>query len=165
MHISIHLAAETEKVVIANLLQLYKYDFTEFDTEDVNEEGLFTYDYLDDYWVEPERFPFVIKVEEKYAGFALVRHIHGKSEDYYSVAEFFIMRKYRNLDVGKTVATHLFNQFQGKWEVAEMEENIPAQKFWRKVISAYTKGNFEEIRRPEWDGPIQFFYSTGGNEG
>jgi predicted acetyltransferase len=40
-----------------------------------------------------------------------------------------------------------------------VEANKPAQAFWRKVITAYTEGQFEETVRAsaEWTGPVFSF--------
>ncbi|MEH7462194.1 GNAT family N-acetyltransferase [Bacillus thuringiensis] len=149
------------KTVLKNLTELYKYDFSEFDPEDVNEHGLYEYMYVDHYFTEEGRFPFFIKVNGKYAGFALIQAIEENSRTYYSMSEFFVMKKYRKSGVGKHAAVQLFSKFPGEWEVAEMEENVPAQAFWRKVISLYTNNEYREIRKEDWDGPIQVFHSSG----
>ncbi|WP_200411173.1 GNAT family N-acetyltransferase [Virgibacillus salexigens] len=158
MDVQIKIAQVEQKVVVKHLLELYKYDFSEFDPEDVNDQGLYGYKYFDHYWTEPERFPFLIRVNGNYAGFALVRKITQEGENpesYFSMAEFFVMKKYRKDGVGRKTAFYLFNSFPGKWEVAEMEENVPAQKFWRKIISEYTRGNYKEIQKNDWEGPVQ----------
>ncbi|MDM5315145.1 GNAT family N-acetyltransferase [Fictibacillus sp. b24] len=166
MNIKIEKASVEQKVVLRNLLELYKYDFSEYDPEDVNEHGEYGYKYFDHYWTEPERFPFLITVDDKYAGFALVRkktQDHMTIEFCFSMAEFFIMKKYRKNGVGKHAATYLFDRFPGKWEVAQIKENIPARKFWVKVISDYTNRNYTEIQRDDWDGPIQTFITYSNN--
>lgn len=160
MDIQIERATIEKKVVLRHLLELYKYDFSEFDPEDVDEHGLYGYKYFDHYWTEPGHFPFLIKVNGNYAGFALVRKLiqEGKNaESYFSMAEFFIMKKYRKGGVGRHAAFYLFDSFPGKWEVAEIKENNPAQKFWRKIISEYTNNHYEEVQKADWDGPIQIF--------
>ncbi|CRZ33954.1 hypothetical protein DFR55_10881 [Herbinix hemicellulosilytica] len=40
-----------------------------------------------------------------------------------------------------------------------MESNKPAQDFWRKVIGEFTNGDYEEIRKENWNGPVQRFRS------
>jgi predicted acetyltransferase len=70
------------------------------------------------------------------------------------MAEFFVMKKYRQRGVGRKIAYQLFDRFHGVWKIAQIEENMPAQAFWRKVISEYTNGNYEEIRELGWNGPI-----------
>jgi predicted acetyltransferase len=64
------------------------------------------------------------------------------------------MKKYRQRGVGRKIAFQLFDRFHGVWKIAQ---NTPAQAFWRKIISEYTNGNYEEIREPGWNGPIQIF--------
>ncbi|OPA73855.1 GNAT family N-acetyltransferase [Paenibacillus selenitireducens] len=153
-----------QKSILRNLLELYQYDSSEFDPEDdLNANGLYEYKYLDHYWTEDGRFPFFIKVDEKLAGFALVRDVGTDefNQTVYSMAEFFVMKKYRNLKVGQLVAHELFNKFPGLWKVGQIETNIPAQAFWRKTIARYTNGNYSEIREAHWDGPIQTFSSVG----
>ncbi len=54
-------------------MQLYLYDFTEFTGDDIDNNGFYPYVYLDRYWDEPGRFPFLIQVDEKVAGFVLIR--------------------------------------------------------------------------------------------
>lgn len=149
-----------QKMVLRHLVELYQYDFSEFDSADVNEHGVYDYMFLDHYWTEPDRIPFFVKVNEKYAGFVLLRILKNQEREYYSIAEFFIMRKYRRCRVGKKVAFQLFHQFQGEWEISEIEQNVSAQEFWRRVISEYTNNNYQEIRREDWDGPVQIFTST-----
>ncbi|GIN70247.1 hypothetical protein J14TS2_07220 [Bacillus sp. J14TS2] len=160
MDVQIEKVSLEQKNVLKNLLELYKYDFSEFDPEDVNDQGLYGYKYFEHYWTEPSRFPFLIKVNGNYAGFALVRKITQEGENpefYFSMAEFFVMKKYRKTGVGKKTAFYLFDTFSGTWQVSEMKENVPAQKFWRKIISEYTNDNYQEVQKVEWEGPIQIF--------
>jgi len=156
--VQIKQATLEQKDVLRHLIELYKYDFSEFDPVDVDDQGLFGYKYLELYWTEQERFPFLIKLDGNYAGFALIRKITQRElniKHYYSMAEFFVMKKYRKSGVGRHAAFYLFNSFPGKWEVAEMEENVPAQNFWRKIISEYTKGDYKEVQVEDWEGPVQ----------
>lgn len=159
MEVRLEKATISQKSVLRNLLELYIYDFTEFEPIDVDEHGLYGYKYLDNYWTEENRYPFFIKVNGSYAGFVLIRKIDEDSfgNRVYSVAEFFVMKKYRRLGVGKRAANIIFNTFKGTWKVGQIKNNIPAQYFWRKVISEYTKGNFKEVREENWNGPMQEF--------
>ncbi|OAJ75345.1 acetyltransferase [Brevibacillus sp. SKDU10] len=150
-----------QKMILRHLIELYQYDFSEFDHADVNEHGLYDYLFLDHYWTESARIPFFVKVDEKYAGFVLLRKIRSQEIEYYSIAEFFIMRKYRKRGIGRKVAFRLFHQFQGEWEISQIEQNISAQKFWRTLISEYTNHNYQEFRREDWNGPIQKFSTIG----
>lgn len=132
--------------IIKNLMQFYIYDFSEFIACDVEADGLFEpYQQLDTYWKEPNhRFPWLIKAGDKYAGFVLVRLVETTDGNYFSIAEFFILKKYRRQGMGAKVAAQIFDQYKGKWQVYQKETNKPAQQFWRSVIDDYTNGMFEE---------------------
>lgn len=162
MNIAIKPASIEQKSVLRNLLELYAYDFTEFIPEDVDCYGLYGYKYLDHYWTEEGRYPMIFYIDGNIAGFVLIRHYYASElNDYiYSIAEFFVMKKYRKKGVGKQVAFQIFDMFPGMWEVAEVEENRPAQAFWRKVIHDFTQGDFDEIHKEGGNGPVQRFCST-----
>ncbi len=148
-----------QKAVLRNLLQLYHYDFTEFIPFEVDSHGLYGYKYLDHYWTDKGRYPFIIYVDGNIAGFVLIRDypLEELNENAHSIAELFVMKKYRCQGIGKKTAFQMFNQFPGLWEVAQIAENKPAQAFWRKVIHEFTQGNFEEVQKDHWKGSIQRF--------
>ena len=154
--IEVQQASLEDKPILRNLLELYEYDSSEFEPRDVDAHGLYGYRWLDHYWTESGRYPFLVRVDRKLAGFVLVRTLDDST---YSMAEFFILRKYRRQGVGRGVAQQIFDMFPGRWNVAQMENNYSAQAFWRKVISAYTQGNYQETwsNNEEWKGPVQIF--------
>ncbi|PHM10769.1 GNAT family N-acetyltransferase [Nostoc sp. 'Peltigera malacea cyanobiont' DB3992] len=164
MKIEMVKATQQQKSVLCNLMELYQYDLSEIEAKDVDACGLFGYRYLDYYWTEPERHPFMIKVDEKLAGFVLVnQHTYlYQDSNAMSIAEFFILKKYRNQGIGKQVATYIFNQFPGTWEVRQTALNLSAQAFWGKVISQYTNGAFNEffVNDRRWHGPIKTFNNS-----
>ena len=47
------------------------------------------------------------------------------------------------MGIGLQVATELFNKHRGTWEVCYLRNNVPASKFWQKVIEQYTNNNYE----------------------
>ncbi|WP_252183537.1 GNAT family N-acetyltransferase [Rossellomorea vietnamensis] len=86
-----------------------------------------------------------MKYEDKYAGFAFVREIEQGNKQYYSMAEFFVMKKYRRSGLGRVAAVQLFNRFRGEWEVSQIKRNQPAKKFWRSMIEEFTNGSWTEV--------------------
>ena len=133
------------KEIIRNLMQFYMYDFSEFVNLDVEENGLFVaYKNLVDYWNDENRFTYLIQKDKKHIGFVLVRFVEEQQRNYFSIAEFFVMKKYRRKGIGKFIATQIFNSHKGKWEVYQKENNKAAQLFWKKIINEYTNGNFKE---------------------
>ncbi|WP_240416126.1 GNAT family N-acetyltransferase [Paenibacillus periandrae] len=155
-----------QKSVLRQLMELYKYDFSEYELDDVNEQGYYDYPYLDHYWTEDGRYAFFIRVDGKLAGFALVRAlgVDTEGDTIYSMAEFFVMKKFRRMGIGSKVAISLFDMFPGIWRVGQIENNASSQLFWRKVISEYADHNYEEGRRDDGEGPLQTFKSNRSNE-
>lgn len=162
--IEIRPAKNDDKLILRNLMQLYLYEFSAYDQEDVNQSGLYEYKYLDRYWIEPNRHPFIIRVKGQLGGFVLIsRHADPiYDEPRWSVAEFFIMKKYRRKGIGTHVAVHIFDMFMGKWQVAQIENNLSAQSFWREVIGEYTRGAYEEVavKNDRFQGTILYFDNT-----
>ena len=145
-HVEVVDAAITDKPVIRQLLELYQYDFSEFVEADVNEQGLYGYEYLDNYWTDADRDPLLLKVDGNWAGFALVRT--GSPHD---MAEFFVMRKYRRSGIGIEAARAVFARFPGAWQVRQMTSNPSSTIFWRRAIPV----PFEEGTHAS--GPMQTF--------
>ena len=159
MSVEVLLASLKDKPLIQRMMELYQYDFSEFEGTDLDQHGCFGYSYLGHYWVEEGRHPFIVRVDGKLAGFALVSQHTHIAGDGYSIAEFFILRKYRRQRIGKVVAFQVFDLFPGRWEVKQTEANIVAQQFWQNVIREYTAGQFEEmvLDTGAWKGTVQHF--------
>lgn len=161
-------ATGADRSVLKNLMQLYLYDLSEIEGIDVDERGRFSYPALDLYWTEAGRYPFLIRVDGRLAGFALVSQhsrLTGPFEGH-TIAEFFILRRYRRMGVGRAAATQIFDRFPGRWEVATIATNIPAQAFWRSVIDRYTGGRYHEVwlQDERWRGPVQSFVTPVANK-
>ena len=164
MSIEILPAQITEKSIIHQMMELYRYDLSEIENLDLNEHGYFSYPYLDHYWVEPDRHPFLVRVDSKLAGFVLVNQYTYLPDSQYSIAEFFILRRYRELGIGRQVAVHIFDLFRGRWEIHRSEANIVGQQFWRGVIGSYTEGNYTEtviVKDQGGKSIVQCFDNTG----
>jgi predicted acetyltransferase len=122
-------ATPHERPVLRRLMELYCYDFSQFTGADVNAHGEYEYRWVDHYFTEPDRVPFLITVDGNWAGFALVR-----TGEVIDMAEFFVMRKYRRTGVGSFAARELFARFEGVWTVREIHANTGATTFWRGAI-------------------------------
>jgi predicted acetyltransferase len=148
MKVEILPAQVEDKPVLRHLLQLCLHDYSEFNGKEVSDHGLFDYPYLDYYWTELGRYPFLVRVEGKLAGFVLVRRLEVEGyEPLWQMAEFFILRKYRRQGIGRSVAHRIFDRFEGRWEVTQEEGNLSAQAFWQQIAAEYNqdKGRcFEE---------------------
>lgn len=98
-----------EKPIVGNLSQFYLYEFSQYMPSLRLEEHCGLYDRLPDldaYWNDPNREPFIIRVDGELAGFALV--IKGTSDEPHQIGEFFVIQKFVGKGVGKTVAQKNF---------------------------------------------------------
>lgn len=116
--------------VVGRLLEFNAYEFSRFDGRGIGSDGTYGYRYLDAYWSEPGRFPYLIWVGPELGGFALAR----KADDGFSVAEFLVLPKFRGQSVGAQAAAMLFALHPGQWRVAQVPGNDGATAFWRRVI-------------------------------
>ncbi|MGH2450179.1 MAG: GNAT family N-acetyltransferase [Candidatus Limnocylindria bacterium] len=154
-------AARSEKPVIRRLLELYQYDLSRIDGRELDHRARYGYHYLEHYWRERGRFPYLIQVDGHWAGMALVNKHSPIGGADWSMAEFFVLPPYRRRRIGERVARWLFDQHPGKWHVAHDAENREAQRFWRAVLTRYTAGRLKEVsvRDQRWTGHVQIFTS------
>ena len=136
-----------QQPILANLLELYAHDFSEFLDLDLGPDGRFGYSDLPLYWTEPGRHPFLFRSDGKVAGFALVTRgsrVSGR-ETVWDMTEFFVVRGYRRCGVGTQLAQEVWRQLPGVWEIRVMQSNIPASNFWERAISTFTGGAIDSV--------------------
>ena len=147
MNFEIHEATkENEKEIIKNLMQLYTYELSFFEDETTNfkllDNGLYELSkYLELYWKEEERHPYILKCNGELAGFVLERFNENNINE---IAEFFIINKYRKLGAGTFMAKEMFKRYKGKWEIRTLLNNKRAQEFWRKIVKEVSRNNYTE---------------------
>ena len=133
-------AAPEQEAVLGNLLELYIHDFRELREVDLGPNGRFGYRLLPLYWSDPARHPFLVRIDGKLAGFALVKRGSEVSENetVWDMAEFFVIRGYRRRGFGTQITHELWRRFPGLWEIRVMQSNVRACQFWRRAISMFT---------------------------
>lgn len=155
-------ASRADESTLERLMQLYIYDFSELMNLEVGAHGLFEGGTpIASCWVEPWRHAYLIRANERLAGFAILDERSRLSADpgIADVAEFFVLRPYRRLGVGGQAAMQAFARFPRRWEVREGVSNAAAIAFWRRTIATYTGGKFSEVMVDDarWRGPVQTF--------
>lgn len=136
--INLHPATPEQKTVLANLIQLYLYDMTEFMPFPVGKDGRFEYEHLDRFW----RYPYLIMSDDEITGFALVIDtcpLTGRSPCWF-MAEFFVLKSYRQRGVGRAAIELALEAHRGLWHVAVPHPNHSAQTFWRKLLANRAAG-------------------------
>jgi predicted acetyltransferase len=156
MKIEVQPATKDDEPVLANLIELYAHDFSEFSDLKIGVDGRFGYDPLPFYWIESNRFPFLVRANGDLAGFVLVQqgsHVSGAAE-VWDVAEFFVLRAYRRHGVGMRVAHDVWRMFTGPWEVRVADKNLVAQAFWKHAVSEFTgvpaESSLTEVAGKRW---------------
>ena len=160
--IEIREATPAERPIVERLLQFYMHDFSEFAPVDaphgrLDGEGRFTYPWLDLYWTEEGRQIMLLRVDGDLAGFVFLNgwSPSGKSVDR-SIAEFFVMRKYRRAGIGTRMAHGILRSRPGRWEIPVARYNAPALAFWQRVVRSLDPADLEELdgAGERWSGPI-----------
>lgn len=163
--VSLERGEPSQRETLANLVQLYIHDFSEFLSAQrklaVEEDGgVADLLKLDDYWREADRSVWFIRAGGQLAGFALLnKHSHCNRPVDFNMGEFFVMRTLRRGGIGARAATDLIQMHPGQWEIAVSARNPPALAFWPRVIAAAGASEVEKLEGDgkAWTGPISRF--------
>ena len=96
---------------------------------------------------DPNTYPLVILKGGEPVGFArvlrtLASAVQPRIE--YRMAEFFVTRTRRRLGIGQLAVQLILSRFAGRWEITEYLRNTEAVNFWRRVVTRYTQGRYQE---------------------
>ena len=137
-----------DRAVLERLYPLYLHDLSEFTRHySLDEHGRWQPDYLSDWLGRRECSSLLVRVGGTPAGFALIAERpfpFMSTQAEVRLAEFFVARPFRGRGVGRAGATAAFDSFHGRWQVNVIAANEPAIAFWRRVVSDYTDGRFQE---------------------
>ena len=144
--LDIRSAKIADKPLLAGLMQQYLAEFATFETVEQDADGNYVYPYLDHYWGDPNRYPFLFHIADAPAGFALLRFeadpVTGQAVMH--VAEFFVLPAFRRRGIGAWAAARLWDLFPGQWSLQVLRSNKNAYPFWKQVVSDYTDNNYSE---------------------
>src|SRR4030095_6658141 len=102
MMVTLHEATAADLPVVKNLVPYYIYDMSEHMGWPCSADGRFDgCDGIERFWTDAGRHAFVLRGGDEWAGFAMVRGDHEDADIDYSVAEFFVLRKFRGQGVGE----------------------------------------------------------------
>jgi predicted acetyltransferase len=153
-------ATAQQQAVVANLLELYAYDFSEFFDVKPGEDGRFGYKNLELYWSDAERHPFLVRLDGVWAGVILVKKVSQVSgdPDIWDMAEFFVLRGFRRRRIGTRIVLNIWGKFPGRWEIRVMERNELATRFWQQAVSLFA-GDSATISHFEKNGERWHLFS------
>jgi predicted acetyltransferase len=127
--------------IVRRLVQLYVYDLVG-ERWGVEADGTYApRRWHRHFWRRHGRHHFIVRVNGRPAGFALVREMPAvDGVPSREMTEFFVLKTYRRAGVGTRVARALFRRFPGRWEVSVLTWNVIARPFWRRVIRRVAVG-------------------------
>lgn len=134
---------------IQNMARFYVYDRTAYMGWECPESGLFECIDFKHYFENSDEKAFLIKVSYEIAGFVLLDKMHLLEPVDWNMGEFFVLAKFQGKGIASIVAREIFKEHPGKWSIAVMPENIKAVKFWRKIISEASYGDYTEVFKTE----------------
>ena len=134
--------------VIQNMARFYTYDLSGecgWLSQDwaLSSDGLYACFDLKNYFEDPSRRAYLIRVNNELAGFVLLNQIIIDVRTDWNVGEFFILAKFQNKGIGSYVTKIIWDQHPGNWEVAVIPENRTALAFWQKTIAQYTQYDYQ----------------------
>lgn len=137
---------------IQNMARFYVYDISRY-CGFISEEwacppdGLYESFDFQNYFTDPVRKAFLIKVNDELAGFVLLNKVGTIPDIDWNMGQFFILAKFQRKGIGQQVAQRIWEMHPGVWEVSVIPENTRALAFWRNIISNFTGGLYaEEIK-------------------
>ncbi len=141
MNVNIYLARASieEQPTLEEFLQAYLRELASFDPNIAHGSGRLEYHWLDEYWRDNDRFPYLIRLKNTPVGFVLVR-ARGQAEvgDWdWQIAEFSIAPEFRKRGFGERIIHQILKNRPGVWEISYHFANKPAQLFWQKIARNY----------------------------
>jgi len=143
-------ASQTDRLWIARVYRDYLDDLAPLNTgifPVLGEVGHREPDQIARWFGDPNAHPLVIASSAHPVGFAMVARggprADGRTVDY-RMAEFFVARTHRGRGIGRSAVQLILDRFAGRWEIVEYLRNPGAVTFWRRVVSVYTGGKYQE---------------------
>ena len=138
MSVNIARASLVQKYWIREELQSYLAELSRFADIDKNAKGQYDYPYLDHYWRQPDRHPFIIYLDNEPVGFLLVREDQdpANGSSLTEIAELYILPAFRQRSIASRAVSEVLGYFPGNWRATVFRDNHVAYGFWRQLISA-----------------------------
>ena len=140
-------AHRDELQTIENLMQFYMYDFSQWLPLKLGEHGFFSIQPKDDYWRNPATQTFLIRVDGELAGFVTVDDDTHTDGAQHNIGYFFLTRRFRGQGVAQFVVSALLSRLPGQWQIFHIDANLPAQRFWARLIPELVSGAFTRQHR------------------
>ncbi|MFC4453954.1 GNAT family N-acetyltransferase [Deinococcus sonorensis] len=125
-------ATAAEQPTVWRLLQLQLHVLARCHGVPVGEDGEYPYPDFGRYWAGAGDQAWLIRVERRPAGLALLHH-HA-DEPRTELAELHLLPDAQGRGVGRAVMRQLFAHHPGRWSVQYHEDDLAARHFWHSVL-------------------------------
>lgn len=150
-----------DRGIIAGLLDDYLCELAAHREDAVGATDSRGYPYLDAYFSEPGRHPFVIRRQGKVVGFALLRDATSTSR-VWEVSEFYVTPESRRAGVGREAVVAIWRRFPGAWDLQVHAHNTGAVRFWASCVEVAARQAPRVMEVEAEDGKrLQFTFRVG----
>jgi predicted acetyltransferase len=133
MHTELVAASSSDRPLLIGLLDGYLRELAPHREIAVGATESSNYLYLDAYFREPGRHPFLIRRDGDVAGFAFIRSPESTGRAW-QVAEFYVDPQNRRCGVGRAAIGLIWKRFPGDWELQIHARNAAAIQFWTSCV-------------------------------
>ena len=149
MNVAVRLAPIAQRYIFANMWIAYAHEISQYQDDLPSVHGMMgdiDEDYEPDsvmaeWWAHPGKtFPYLITVDERPAGFALVAKtplIDGDADQ--ELVDFFLFHPYRGKGIGRDSAIRVLYSLHGSWQLSVIDSHESALGFWSAVLGGYAK--------------------------
>ena len=128
-----------ERELLWNIIQKYLYEMTKYYPENMDEQGIYQYEYFDAYFTDAERKAFFIYEDEIMVGFVMLNPYSAiEHHPDYTIAEFTIFPSYRRNHRAINAVNLILSRYHGKWEIKYNEKNVGAKKLCTILTEPYS---------------------------
>lgn len=160
MPLRVTIANREEGEILRRLGQLYLHEMCKCTHQELQDDGTFEFSRLEDHLADETKFPYIVRLRDRVAGFALVR-TRDTSDDktFYEISDLFVIETYRRFGVGEEVARVIFDRHPGLWRITARNSAELASNFWKKVVKRYAPKAVREFASHDVDATILEFTS------
>ncbi len=144
--LQIYNITKSDRNILQILLQEYLSEMSLYYNDiRADENWIYPYKYFENYFTDKDREWFILKIDGEVAGFCLINEFIILAEKWAkAIAEFYIKKEYRKQWLWKQSAYKIFEKYIWMREVRQWINNIPAQRFWEKIINEYTDWKYDK---------------------
>lgn len=125
---------------IEALMQFYNYDMSQWVPVHFGSAGLYDIGSKAAYWRNPAVRPYVVRVDHKLAGFAVVDDEFAQPGAQFNMGYFFVARRFRQRGVGRQLLADVVRRHPGRWQIYHYACNEAASGFWSAAIPGLAGG-------------------------